>query len=76
MSWCDHDRADAAIGDRAVGSLQQGPAPAVNRAKELHRCFAEFTLSEVERSFPRDCGIRMTANGLSMVRITTGVLAF
>ena len=30
------------------------------------RFLAEFTLSEMRRSFSRDCGIRMTANGLGM----------
>jgi hypothetical protein len=30
------------------------------------RFLAEFTLGEMRRSFSRDCGIRMTANGLGM----------
>ena len=35
--------------------------------KTLSAAFlAEFTLSEMRRSFSRDCGIRMTANGLGM----------
>jgi len=30
------------------------------------RFLAEFTLSQLRRSFSRDCGLRMTANGLGM----------
>jgi hypothetical protein len=38
---------------------------------ELQGCFAKFTLAELRRFFSRDCGIRMTGEGLKM----TGELA-
>ncbi len=41
--------------------------------EKLRGCFAEFTLSELQRSFSRDCGIRMTTNGISITALTLRV---